>query len=318
MPSVDEIVGHNGYQYRVKKDWVAASDQKLPLKDCHEMVIAANGLLYMLGNETTNNVIIFNKDGKVMGSWGHDYPGGHGLTLHNENGEEFLYITDTARSIVAKTTLAGKVVMEIPYPKEISAYENAAAYKPTETLIMPNGDIYVTDGYGLQFVIQYNSKGEYIRHFGGRGDGPSNLDCAHGIALDNRNADKNILLVTSRNQNAFKQFSLTGEYLGTIDMPGSFVCRPVVKGNNIYAAVFRSGDNQNFGSGYLTILDEHNQVISSPGATEPIYENGVLLPQQKLAGHFIHPHDVCVDDDENLYVPQWNSNQVYPVKLIRV
>jgi hypothetical protein len=33
---------------------------------------------------------------------------------------------------------------------------------------------------------------------------------------------------------------------------------------------------------------------------------------------FIHPHDVCVDRDENLYVAQWASGKVYPYKLRRV
>jgi hypothetical protein len=33
---------------------------------------------------------------------------------------------------------------------------------------------------------------------------------------------------------------------------------------------------------------------------------------------FHHPHDVCVDDDENLYVAQWNSGKTYPIKLYRV
>jgi len=33
---------------------------------------------------------------------------------------------------------------------------------------------------------------------------------------------------------------------------------------------------------------------------------------------FMHGHDVCVDDDENLYVCQWNANQTPPIKLTRV
>jgi DNA-binding beta-propeller fold protein YncE len=41
-------------------------------------------------------------------------------------------------------------------------------FVPTETAINPaNGDIYVADGYGSQYIIQYDSKGRYIRHFGG-------------------------------------------------------------------------------------------------------------------------------------------------------
>jgi hypothetical protein len=32
---------------------------------------------------------------------------------------------------------------------------------------------------------------------------------------------------------------------------------------------------------------------------------------------FIHPHDVCVDRDDNLYVAQWSSGKVYPYKFKR-
>jgi len=31
-----------------------------------------------------------------------------------------------------------------------------------------------------------------------------------------------------------------------------------------------------------------------------------------------HPHDVHADSRGDLYVPQWNSNHTYPVKLERV
>lgn len=312
------IIGHGKYQYELNTNWVSPKEQRLKLKDCHEMVQSANGNLYMLGNETANNIIIFDENGQIVDSWGHDYPGGHGLTLHEENGVEYLYITDTVLNKVFKTTLDGTVLMEINPPSEILDYADPSVFKPTEVLVTGNGDIYVTDGYGLQFVIQYDAKGKYIRHFGGRGEGASNLDCAHGIALDNRGSGPETLLVTSRNENAFKRYSLDGKYLGTIHVPGSFVCRPVVNGQNIYAAVFRSGDNQNFGSGYLTILDENNKVISSPGASEPLYNDEGLIRQQQLAGVFIHPHDVCVGRNGDLYVPQWNAGQVYPAKLTRI
>ena len=87
----------------------------------------------------------------------------------------------------------------------------------------------------------------------------------------------------------------------------------------MYAAVFRSGSNTNIGSGYITILNENDEVISTPGGTEPKYKNGCLEAQhQQEKGIFIHPHDVCIDDEENIYVCQWNSNKSYPMKLERV
>jgi peptidylamidoglycolate lyase len=72
------------------------------------------------------------------------------------------------------------------------------------------------------------------------------------------------------------------------------------------------------GSGYITIIDENNRVISTPGGTEPVYVNGILQEQKQEGDTFIHPHDVCVDADENLYIPQWNSGKTYPVMLERV
>ncbi len=33
---------------------------------------------------------------------------------------------------------------------------------------------------------------------------------------------------------------------------------------------------------------------------------------------FNHGHDVCMDNDENLYICQWNAGKSYPIKLERV
>ncbi|NEU08375.1 6-bladed beta-propeller [Flavihumibacter sp. R14] len=314
---MNEVIGHGDFRYRVNMTWSRADAEKFPVNDCHEMVVAKNGLLYLLNNDIRNNILVYSKDGEVISSWGTDYPGAHGLSISDENGTEFLYITDTIRHQVIKTSLDGRVVSVFDYPKEIPDYKSADDYKPTETVVAANGDVYVTDGYGQQFVIQYDHAGKYIRHWGGKGSGDEQFDCAHGIAIDNRRGEPS-LLVTSRNHNALKRFTMAGVYLESISLPGSYVCRPVINGENIYAAVFRSEHNQNNGSGYITILDRSDRIVSTPGGTEPVYINDVLQPQKQSGNTFIHPHDVCVDADENLYIPQWNSGKLYPVFLERV
>ncbi|MFC5409282.1 6-bladed beta-propeller [Larkinella bovis] len=312
------VIGHSTYQYRVFPDWGKLDPVTHPVNDCHEMVIDASGRLFLLTNEVRNNILIYDRSGRLLDSWGTTYPGAHGLTLSNENGEEFLFITDIERHQVIKMTLQGKVVMVLDYPREISHYTSPEQFLPTQTAIGPTGDLYVTDGYGLQYVIQYTSRGEYIRHWGGRGDANEQFDCVHGIALDTRKPDQPTLLITSRNHNTLKRFTLDGSYLSTISLPGSFVCRPVIHGPLVYAAVFRSITNRNFGSGYITILDENDRVVSTPGGTEPVYRAGLLQPQSQQNPVFIHPHDVCIDADENVYVCQWNANKVYPMQLKRV
>jgi peptidylamidoglycolate lyase len=312
------ILGHNHKRYRIDTKWGALDFSRYPVKDCHEMVQDSNGRIILLTNETKNNVIIYDKKGKLITTWGSEYPGGHGLTLFNENGQEVLFICDNNRHQVIKTTLDGRVLLTLDYPKESGAYNKAEEYVPTETAIAPNGDIYVADGYGKDFIIQYNYKGKYIRHWGGRGNENKHLKNAHGICYDNRDKNNPVLIVTSREQNAFKKYSLDGQYIDTILIPGAWVCRPVIKGDFLYAAVLQSQSRQGQQSGFVTILDKNNKVVSNIAGSEPAYNNNVPDEMYQTIKAFQYPHDVCIDDEENLYVAQWNSGQVYPYKLTPV
>ncbi len=233
------------------------------------------GRIILLTNETKNNVIIYDKNGKLLTTWGNEYPGAHGLTLFNENGEDVLFISDNNRHEVIKTTIDGRVLLVLKYPKETGMYTKADEYIPTETAIASNGDIYVADGYGKDFIIQYDYRGNYIRHFGGRGEGEQNLLNAHGVCIDNR-TDVPTVLVSSRQQHAFKRYSLTGEYMETITLPGAWVCRPVIKGDYLYAAVLQSHNRQGMQSGFVTILDQHNKVVSNPAGSNPEYDGDQL------------------------------------------
>lgn len=311
----ETILGHNNKRYRINTKWSKADAMQYPVKDCHEMVQDKKGRIILLTNETKNNILIYDKSGKLLNSWGTEYPGAHGLTLFNENGEDFLFICDNNRHQVIKTTIDGKVLLILNYPKETGQYSIAEEYIPTETAIAPNGDIYVSDGYGKDFIIQYNYKGEYIRHFGGRGNEEKFLKNAHGICVDSRDKNNPVLIVTSREQNAFKRYTMNGEFIDTISLPGAWVCRPVIKGEYLYAAVLQSQSNPWKQSGFVTILDKNNKVVSNLAGSEPTYKNNQPEEMYQTIKAFQYPHDVCVDDEENLYVAQWNSGKAYPYKL---
>ena len=309
------ILGHNNKRYRINKKWSQVNAAQNPVKDCHEMVQDKSGRILLLTNETRNNVIIYDKSGKLLSSWGHEYPGAHGFSLFNENGPDVLFIADNNRHQVIKTTIDGRVLMTLDYPKETGKYTKPEEYVPTETVIAPNGDIYVVDGYGKDFVIQYDRAGKYIRHFGGRGEGDQYLVNAHGITIDNRDKANPCLIVTSRIQNAFKRFTMDGKYINTISLPGAWVCRPVIKGDYLYAAVLKSNKLPDTKSGFVLVLDKNYKVVSSLGGNLPTYTGSVPEEMYQTNPVFQYPHDVLVDDEENLYVAQWNSGQVYPYKL---
>jgi len=311
----EPVLGQGDFRYRIDQNWCKADTAAFPVKNCHEMVLDKSGRIFMTTDDTRNNILIFNKDGGVLGAWGHEYPGAHGLTLHDENGEEFLYITDPERNVVVKTKLNGQVIQTFDWPQGTAEYGSKTEFRPTETAIAPNGDVLVADGYGKDYVVHYGSKGELKNIFGG----PKYLKNAHGIALDTRNKSVPAWLVTSRADNKLQRFSMEGTLLETIPLPGAYICRPVVKGENIYFAVLISQLPWDSGTGFVCILDKNHKVVSAPSASTPSYDHeGLLKPLYQTIRAFKHPHDVLVDGDENMYVAQWNSGQVYPIKLTRV
>ncbi|MGI8636726.1 MAG: 6-bladed beta-propeller [Segetibacter sp.] len=311
----DLVLGQGKKRYRINKAWSQVDFAKNPVKDCHEMVQDGKGRILLLTNEVKNNVIIYDKKGRLIETWGHEYPGAHGLTLFNENGQEVLFICDNNRHQVIKTDLKGNVLMTLDYPKETERYTKMEEYIPTETAIADNGDIYVADGYGKDFITQYDHSGKYIRHFGGRGDKDENLLNAHGICIDKRDKRHPTLVVTSRQQNAFKRYTMDGKYINTIPLPGAWVCRPVIHGDYLYAAVLKSSSTPDKPSGWVTVLDKNFKVVSNLDGTPAVYENGKPEEMHQASNVFQYPHDVCIDDEQNMYVAQWNSGHVYPYKL---
>jgi hypothetical protein len=328
----DEIIGHGDFKYRVHKSWGDLDRTVTPVKNCHEMVMDSQGRLIMVGDDTHNNILIYDKSGKLLDAWGVRYKGGHGLSLWNDGSNDFLFIADTNGGELIKTTTDGKELMIIGHPSEYGAYNKEDIFKPTESAIGPNGDIYLADGYGSQYVLQFTKDGEFIRKIGeGRGVENNQFLTAHGVCIDYRGSGDPTLLITSRAANCFKRFTLDGTYIERITLPGAFVCRPVIHNNNLYSGVcwsseidFVEGENSthptrtNPNSGFVTILDQLGNVVSNPGGTKPSYENGTLQRMLQDQPVFNHCHDVCVDNDENLYVCQWNANKAYPIKLERI
>ncbi|HTU43772.1 MAG TPA: hypothetical protein VMF91_01830 [Bryobacteraceae bacterium] len=302
------VLGSGAHVFEVTHDW-GELPAEIKYGNTHGVCEDSHGHIYVhhtvnASSESSDTMVVFDHHGKFVRSWGPDFKGGaHGLLIRKEGSQEFLYLCDTKRGLVVKTTLDGEHVMTLGYPDESPAYAPAAdgtkkKYSPTNLAVAPNGNIYVGDGYGSSYVNVYTADGKFIKTFGGKGSAPGQLDCPHGIVLDTRGAQP-ILLIADRANHRIQTFNLEGEHIAFIEgtnLPCTF-------------AFNQSGETvvPDLGA-RVTLMDPQNRVIEHLGDDSGANDWNKLRTQQRSAfrpGKFVCPHGACFDHQGNIFVVEW-------------
>ncbi len=303
------IIGQGDFRFTVDKAWGNLDPQQQPLQHCHEMVLDSRKRLVCSTVSPKFDVLAYNKDGKLLDSWKLNLKEPHGLTKAGEGSDQTFWITDSADGRVLNLDLDGRIIRELKVPED--QIPKGGNFKPTETAVAENGDIYVADGYGTNLIFHFGPKGQLKHVFGG----PDHFNCCHGIVVDNRSG-KEELLITSRANQEFQRWTMDGVYQATRKLPGLQICRPVISGEHTLFAVIVTKSWWSY-DGMVAVLDRNFDVVSLPGGSAPVSQDdftGVAYDDQT----FMNPHDVCPDEDGNLYVPQWYSGKTYPIRLKRV
>ncbi len=306
--SARPIAGSGDHTYEVIHDW-GEVPANIRYGNTHGVCEDSQGRIYIhhtvnAASESADSMVVFDEKGKFVKSWGKEFKGGaHGLHIRQEGGEEFLYLCDTQRALVVKSDLDGRVVWTLGYPKESEPYAKGDGagkpikYSPTNVAIAPNGDVYVGDGYGSSYINQYNSKGEYIRTFGGMGAEPGQLSCPHGLIVDTRTTNP-VLIVADRGNKRLQRLTLDGkhiDFVSGVNLPCHF---------NTY----RNGDMVIPDlAARVTLVGSVNEVIVHLGEDDS-NTWGELRKQPREAfkpGKFVCPHGACFDHAGNIFVVEW-------------
>lgn len=313
------VLGQGNFRYRVVPGWGVLDPAKTPVKDCHGLARDRAGHIILLTNHTANNVIVYDHQGRLVHKWGAQFPGAHGLTLVNEGPREVLFITDLATHRVVKTTLDGTTLDEWRWPESTGKYKNENEYRPSWTLHLPNGEFYVLDGYGKDYILHYSADGQFRRIFGGAEGGIMHWG-PHGGMMDLSSPADPSLLIAMSDQQYLLRLALDGRSLGRTPLPGGTPRQIRQHGKNFFVA--HLADNwpkDKTSRGFLSVLDENLRVVANIAGTAPVYDNTEKLqPMRHQEDVFLHPHDLLVDNDGSLYVAQFSSNQTYPIKLERM
>jgi sugar lactone lactonase YvrE len=168
--------------------------------------------------------------------------------------------------------------------------------RPTDVAIAPNGELYVSDGYGNARVHRFTADGKLIQSWGEPGSGPGQFMLPHGIwvAADGR------VFVADRENDRIQIFSPSGEFLAQ----WTHVQRPtdicIGRDRLVYVSEltwlpgqrsYTKGVYDKKMPGRVSVLDLQGNVLARWGG-----EDGAA------PGNFWAPHTICVDSRGDIYV----------------
>ena len=193
-------VGVGNYQYEVAEGW-----GEWPVDGvASDVATDSQGRVYVAvrtqkpGDDATGAMVVFNRDGKHIDSWGQDvFNGCHGLWI---SPKDEVYHTDAGDNTVTKFTSDGQLLMTIGTKGEWGE-PGMPFSSPTRAVESSGGDIYVSDGYGQNRCHKFTPDGELVFSWGEgdnvywqedvdnkvtgtAGTGPGQFNLPHDIAVD--------------------------------------------------------------------------------------------------------------------------------------
>jgi streptogramin lyase len=119
-----------------------------------------------------------------------------------------IWVIDATGQVVYKLNQDGKEIMRLG-TRGVSGTSPTTFNLPTDVAFAPNGDFYVTDGYGSARVVKYTRDGKYLLQWGTRGTGPGEFGLPHNVVTDAQGR----VYVTDRDNQRIEVFDSNGKFL---------------------------------------------------------------------------------------------------------
>jgi DNA-binding beta-propeller fold protein YncE len=153
-------------------------------------------------------LVVFDRDGNFLEEWGQGVlQDAHGIWI---DGDDNVFCTERNTHCVYKFNRQGEVVMTLGTPGVEAAQDGEPFRLPTDVALGPDGEIFVSDGYGNARVHKFSATGELIKSWGSWGKGPGQFELSHCVRMDRYHR----LWVCDRANNRIEFFDLDGNYLG--------------------------------------------------------------------------------------------------------
>lgn len=288
----DGAFGSGPYQFQPVLNW-GHLPEGITLGDVAGIAIDERDQVYLF-NRGVDPVVVFNRDGHFINSWGHgQFVNAHGAHI---GADQCLYLTDNGNHTVRKFSLDGRLLLTLGKENQPAGFMSGLPFcRCTHTALTPRGDILVSDGYGNAAVHKYDPTGRYLTSWGQPGSGPGEFNLPHNICCDG----DGWVYVADRENHRVQIFDQDGRYecqinnmhrpSGLAIMRGKCPCC-VVGELQSYQPVNRLTPNL---GPRVSFIDRSSHIVSRIDRRE----GAGSAPAQ-----FISPHAIAFDSRGDMYV----------------
>jgi DNA-binding beta-propeller fold protein YncE len=304
-------IGSGQWTYRMVNDWARLPDGWSIGPDVAGVAVDPKDNVYVFARGAEHPLMVFDREGNFLRSWGE---GGMFVRPHAVafGADGYLYCTDDGTHTVRKFTPQGDLVLQIGVANEPAPrFSGKPFHRCTHTALSPQGDIYVSDGYGNARVHKYSPDGKLILSWGDFGTGPGEFNIPHNVTTD----PDGWVYVADRENHRVQVFDGNGRFetewhnlhrpcaicTEARSQPLSFIAEigPQLPANRDFP---RIGPR-------ISIVDHQGGLVARLGDNGPGIDTG----------HFLAPHGIAVDSRYDIYVSELGALAwplVYPDKPV--
>lgn len=257
----------------------------LALGPCSAVDFDSKGRMYLF-HRGPQPILCFDSNGKFVRSWGDKLIGqAHGLRVAPD---ETIWVTDIGNHMVFQFSPKGKLLLALGQAGKPGDSQDQFN-KPTDIAFGPQGEFYISDGYGNSRVMKFAANGKFLGQWGTPGKGPGEFNLPHSILVDATGR----VLVGDRENDRVQIFDLEGNL------------REIWTGFAPYGMEFDSRGNLFVADGRankVLQLNASGKVENSWGKTG------------KEPGEYNLPHMLAVDAAGNLFVTEIGGKRLQKLR----